>query len=278
MMVQELIYGTVKPSMSGCSQYGGTRGLLRREWCRDFEEDPELYRVADGCYITMTNRLDEFATLLLRPGRDENDIRGVMILLSAYDADDETPEQQKLLVQRKWQKPRSIGPLQLLATLKNALHAEEPAFMFNYFGLRKRCFDILHIIKAREHGAFTKWIGHDYLPAEVPLPSLVSAIHFLAHLTHEDKDIKENLKPWEFTCPDGDLLVQRCGKLMEEYLKKNGSLASRDLRVFRKNKTIGSNCKPPSSQESPEQTSWWTLEDTVDPATLASLRMKTSLG
>lgn len=70
------------------------------------------------------------------------------------------------LLRQKWNKLHWIGTLQLLAAIKDALYVEEPKLSFNYFGMHKRCIDILRLIRAKEHHKFLQYFTTGYMPDE----------------------------------------------------------------------------------------------------------------
>ena len=65
-------------------------------------------------------------------------------------------------LKKKWQKTKTLSPLQLLATLCERLSNEEPLLMFNYFGMHKRCMDLLRLLKATLRDTLPENIQHDH--------------------------------------------------------------------------------------------------------------------
>ena len=67
------------------------------------------------------------------------------------------PSNSQIAFQRKWAHTRNISTLQLLALLKSRLVEEEPVILFNYFGMHKRCLELLRQIRAKEHHKFVQY-------------------------------------------------------------------------------------------------------------------------
>jgi hypothetical protein len=117
----------------------------------------------------------------------------------------------------------SIGPLQLLTLINTKLCEEEPAILFNYFGMHKRSMEILRLIKAKEHDKFVQHFTPPYMPDESLISNLVILIHHIA------RGSAANATQIGFPTGDGGILVSRivvsCADVMTDYLKKNGEVA-----------------------------------------------------
>ncbi|KAL5363557.1 hypothetical protein BJX96DRAFT_187077 [Aspergillus floccosus] len=176
---------------------------------------------------------------------------------------------QLTIFQRKWSHTRNIGTLQLLALLKDRLAEEEPLLLFNYFGMHKRCIELLRLIKAKEHHKFVQYFTAGYMPDESFISNLVLLIHHVA------RGSAEASRAMGFAPRNGgeicSLIVMSCGEIMKEYLQRNGDVACKELRVFCKNKKAILDDDDYDKGRSEEFQYWFGIEDALDPKALASL-------
>ena len=171
-----------------------------------------------------------------------------------------------ILLRHKWTKSHRIATLQLLAAIKDALYVEEPKLLFNYFGMHKRCIELLRLIKAKEHPKFVQYFTEAYLPDETLIPNLVVLIHQIAQGSALAGHHSGLLPPDQ---PQGSRILFSCGEVMEEYLVTNGDVACKELKVFCKNKSLGDTPKAP--QQEMKDAYWFGLEEAYDPKVFASL-------
>ncbi|KAJ5917124.1 hypothetical protein N7466_010678 [Penicillium verhagenii] len=176
---------------------------------------------------------------------------------------------QKIL-QRKWDQTHHIGTIQLLALIKNKLFEEEPVILFNYFGMHKRSLELLREIKAKEHQKFVQYFTPSYMPDE----SFISNIVLLVH--HVAKGSAQNAKDMGITprAPGAQIIsriVVSCGDVMQVYLRKNGDVACKELKIFCKNKTPIQEIAEDDGDRSKQFMSWVNFEDVLGPKAMASL-------
>ncbi|KAK2792486.1 hypothetical protein FQN52_003421 [Onygenales sp. PD_12] len=139
----------------------------------------------------------------------------------------------ELGIARKWSNAHSIEMLHLLAFLKSKLYQEEPILMFNYFGMHKRSIELLRLIRDKEHHKFVQYFTSAYMPDD----SLISNIVILIH--HVARGSAQGARALGFGSRKEVItsrIVMSAGDVMREYLKKNGDVACKELRVFCKNK------------------------------------------
>lgn len=80
------------------------------------------------------------------------------------------------LLRSCWEDSRRLGALQLLAAIKQGLSFEEPMLQFNYFGMHKRCIEVLRLIQAKENHKFVQYFGSGYMPDDTLIANLVILI------------------------------------------------------------------------------------------------------
>ncbi|KAH8589620.1 hypothetical protein B0O99DRAFT_636567 [Bisporella sp. PMI_857] len=178
----------------------------------------------------------------------------------------------QLLLERKWSRTHNIGPLQLLALIKSKLCEEEPVILFNYFGMHKRSIEILRLIKAKEHHKFVQYFTPHYMPNDSMISNLVILVHHVARGSAQAGGLIG-------LGTDGKMVVSRivvsCGDVMEDYLKKNGDAACKELRIFCKNKTQLKTLEEGSDRQNKEMDKqfgyWFSLEEAMGPAWIASI-------
>jgi hypothetical protein len=180
------------------------------------------------------------------------------------------PSNPQNMFQQKWSHTRHIGTLQLLTLLKSKLFEEEPLLLFNYFGMHKRSLELLRLIKAKEHQKFVQYFTAGYMPDE----SFISNIVILVH--HVARGSAENARAMGLSSTKtGSQVVSRivvsCSDVMQEYLKKNGDVACKELRVFCRNKKPIQDEIDADKGRSEEFKYWFSLEESLDPKVLASL-------
>ncbi|CAG8907789.1 unnamed protein product [Penicillium egyptiacum] len=175
------------------------------------------------------------------------------------------PSNPQVMFQRKWSNTRNIGTLQLLALLKSRLFDEEPVLLFNYFGMHKRSLELLRLIKAKEHRKFVQYFTAAYMPDE----SLISNIVILIH--HVARGSAQGARAMGLSVNTGSRIVMSCGDVMQEYLRKNGDVACKELRVFCKNKRPIQDEIDCDKGRSEEFSYWFGIEEALEPKVLASL-------
>ncbi|KAI9036168.1 uncharacterized protein KD926_002198 [Aspergillus affinis] len=176
----------------------------------------------------------------------------------------------ELIITRRWSKTHSIDILHLLAFLKTKLFEEEPVILYNYFGMHKRSVELLRLIKAKEHHKFVQYFTKEYMPDESFISNIVILIHHVA------RGSAQNARQMGFGSGGTSLvsrIVMSAGDVMREYLKKNGDVACKELRVFCKNKTpIQDDVARDTSKSDDLVYSWLNIGDVLGPKGVASLQ------
>ncbi|PYH71004.1 uncharacterized protein BO88DRAFT_423807 [Aspergillus vadensis CBS 113365] len=172
----------------------------------------------------------------------------------------------ELSIAQKWSTTRNIDTLHLLAFLKTKLYGEEPVILHNYFGMHKRSIDLF---REREHHKFVQYFTAGYMPDESFISNIVLLIHHVA------RGSAQNARSMGLGSGDVELvsrIVMSSGDVMREYLKKNGDVACKELRVFCKNKKpIQDEIADYAGESDGLVTSWLHLEDVLGPKGVASL-------
>jgi hypothetical protein len=186
------------------------------------------------------------------------------------------------LLERKWSSTHEIGLLQLLSLIKSKLYEEEPVVLFNYFGMHRRSIEILRLIKAKEHPKFVQYFTPDYMRDESLISNLVILIHHVARgssLAANQVGLKAGPKEKIIS-----RIVMSCRDVMVGYLKKNGDVACKELRIFAKNKSQLEPLEKGSSQQQQDKEAderfayWFSLEEVLGPAQIASLMTNIPIG
>ncbi|KAG5298448.1 hypothetical protein I7I48_07896 [Histoplasma ohiense] len=175
----------------------------------------------------------------------------------------------ELIIARKWSNTHNIDTLQLLAFLKSKLFEEEPILMYNYFGMHKRSVELLRLIRDKEHHKFVQYFTSAYMPDESFISNIVILIHHVA------QGSAQSARAMGLTSGNvglGSRIVTSAGDVMREYLKKNGDVACKELRVFCKNKKPIQDDVAYDKDKSDELVySWLNLEDILGPKGVASI-------
>ncbi|KAJ6034684.1 uncharacterized protein N7446_009438 [Penicillium canescens] len=175
----------------------------------------------------------------------------------------------ELIIARKWSNTHNIDTLQLLAFLKSKLFEEEPILMYNYFGMHKRSVELLRLIRDKEHQKFVQYFTSAYMPDESFISNIVILIHHVA------QGSAQGARAMGLASGGVEVvsrIVTSTGDVMREYLKKNGDVACKELRVFCKNKKPIQDDVAYDKGKSDELVySWLSLEDVLGPKGVASL-------
>lgn len=175
----------------------------------------------------------------------------------------------ELLVGRKWSTAHNIDTLQLLAFLKSKLYEEEPILMYNYFGMHKRSLELLRLIRDKEHHQFVQYFTSRYMPDDSFLPIIVVLIHRVA------SGSAQGARAMGLSSGKADVasrIVNSAGDVMREYLKKNGDVACKELRVFCRNKKpIQEDVAYDKGASDKLVRSWLSLEDILGPKGVVSV-------
>jgi hypothetical protein len=175
----------------------------------------------------------------------------------------------ELIITRKWSDTHSIDPLQLLAFLKTKLFEEEPVILYNYFGMHKRSVELLRLIRNKEHQKFVQYFTPSYMPDESFISNIVILIHHVAQGSAQNASV---IGLASDGVEVGSRIVKSTGDVMREYLKKNGDVACKELKVFCKNKKPVQDGVAYEKGKSDELIySWLSLEDFLDSKGMASL-------
>ena len=167
----------------------------------------------------------------------------------------------------RWMNTHRLGALQLLAAIKQGLYAEEPQLQYNYFGMHKRCIEILRRIQAKEDHKFKQYFGQGYMPDDTMISNLVLLVLTVARgsaLANQQMGLVPS------SVGVGSRIVISCEAILEEYLRANGDKACKELKAFCKNKSLGeARARDPPSKS---DTYWTSLEELIDPASMAALQ------
>ncbi|OKL55762.1 hypothetical protein UA08_09044 [Talaromyces atroroseus] len=139
----------------------------------------------------------------------------------------------EFFIARKWSNTHNIDTLHLLAFLKTKLFEEEPIILYNYFGMHKRSVELLRLIRDKEHHKFVQYFPSPYIPDDSFISNIVILIHHVA------QGSARNARAMGLASGGAEVMsriVMSAGDVMREYLKKNGDVACKELRVFCKNK------------------------------------------
>jgi hypothetical protein len=217
-----------------------------------------------------------FAQYVGGPGEDAGILRIDRILdelsqKSKLESSSKELEKVKpeLIITRKWSNAHSLDTLQLLAFLKSKLFEEEPILMYNYFGMHKRSLELLRLIRDKEHQKFVQYFTPAYLPDESFISNIVLLIHHVA------RGSAQNARAMGLASTEVQLtsrIVTSAGDVMRAYLKKNGDVACKELRVFCKyKKPIQDDVAHDQGKSDKLVYSWLSLEDVLGPKGMASL-------
>ncbi|KAK5171355.1 uncharacterized protein LTR77_004499 [Saxophila tyrrhenica] len=139
----------------------------------------------------------------------------------------------------RWAQSHHLDAYELLAAIKQGLYTDEPRLQFNYFGMHKRCVEILRQVQLKENHKLREYFGPDYVPDDDMISHLVFWI-----LTVAQGSAAAGLQPGLLPATNGSSVVASrimisCAEVMKEYLRKNGDKACKELKTFCKNKTFG---------------------------------------
>ncbi|RAL09961.1 uncharacterized protein BO97DRAFT_457282 [Aspergillus homomorphus CBS 101889] len=180
----------------------------------------------------------------------------------------------ELLITRKWSNTHNLDTLQLLAFLKTKLFEAEPVILYNYFGMHKRAVELLRRIRDKEHQKFVQYFTAAYLPDESFISNIVLLI---LHVADGSAQSARALGLGSGGSEIVSRIVTSAGDVMREYLKKNGDMACKELRVFCTNKkpiqddndAAAAYANGKSLDEMAYY--WFSLEDVLGPKGVASL-------
>ncbi|KAF9890863.1 hypothetical protein FE257_005439 [Aspergillus nanangensis] len=176
----------------------------------------------------------------------------------------------ELTITQRWSNTHNIDILQLLAFLKAKLFEEEPIILYNYFGMHKRSVELLRRIRDKEHHKFVQYFTSAYMPDESFISNIVILIHHTARGSAQNGRAM-GLAPRGAQV--GSRIVMSAGQVMRDYLKDNGDVACKELRVFCKNKKpIQDDVAYDTSESDDLVYSFFCLEDVLGPKGVASLQ------
>ncbi|KAL4779928.1 hypothetical protein BJX76DRAFT_339386 [Aspergillus varians] len=186
----------------------------------------------------------------------------------------------ELSIARNWSHTHNIDTLHLLAFLKTRLFEEEPAILYNYFGMHKRAVQLLRLIRDKEHHTFVQYFTAGYMPDDSFISNIVILIHHVAHGS------AQNARAMGLGSRAGNKICSRivvsAADVMRGYLAKNGAVACKELRVFCKNKKPivqdGGDDGQVKADADQLLYSWLSLEDVLGPKGVASLQTGIPIG
>jgi hypothetical protein len=94
----------------------------------------------------------------------------------------------KSLLLRQWANSHKMTLLQLLATLGQAVAAEQHMLRFDYISLHLRCLRLLHELHASIDDKLREYFGSTYMENDTQLPFLVSWIFTVAAETENYRE------------------------------------------------------------------------------------------
>ncbi|KAK6352022.1 hypothetical protein TWF718_005171 [Orbilia javanica] len=177
------------------------------------------------------------------------------------------------VLKRKWKSTKTLTPLQLLATLRRSLSAEEPRLLFNYIGLHERCLEFYEKARVQFHDKFVQYNGPNYQKGyETPY-----VVFYIMHTALMSFKAQRAMFPQGPTTSSssgvgfGSVMLRKAGEQIVEYTSGKGGkgeIACKELRVF--SKMYGKVSEGLESREKEQKDVYWTaIEDAVDPKALA---------
>lgn len=135
--------------------------------------------------------------------------------------------------------------------------------------MHRRSVELLRLIQDKEHQKFVQYFTSAYMPDESFISNIVILIHHVAQgSAQSDRAMGLTTGGLEVT----SRIVTSAGDVMREYLKKNGDVACKELRVFCKNKKpIQDDVAYDQGKSNELVYSWLSLEDVLGPKGVASL-------
>lgn len=218
-----------------------------------------------------------FQDRYLMHGPSKISVDNVDKLIKEISSDDQSQPGQKAqltatsglkLMHYRWARTHRLGALQLLAAIKQGLYTEEPRLQFNYFGMHKRCIEILRRIQAKEDHKFRQYFGSKYMPEDTMISNLVILVLTVAQGSSMASQ-QMGIQTGEGSTVTSRIVVS-CAELMKEYLRENGDKACKELKTFCKNKSLGE--ARGFEIESKAYAYWFSMEEVIDPASLAALQ------
>ncbi|KAI9738395.1 MAG: hypothetical protein M1834_008898 [Cirrosporium novae-zelandiae] len=173
------------------------------------------------------------------------------------------PRTGELLLQRQWEKSHKMSSLQLLAALRERLEDEENRLIFNYFGLHRRCIELLRSLRTELHDKLVQYNGPQYIENESQLPCIPLYV-LLAAMNSGKAALQMGIK----SVMTHSLMLTRSGNLMKEFLEKKGDVGCKELRAFCKRKE---ELEVQQQKEEDSPLYMFTLEELVDPTVMAYL-------
>ncbi|KAI0021009.1 hypothetical protein F4780DRAFT_739756 [Xylariomycetidae sp. FL0641] len=174
------------------------------------------------------------------------------------------------LMKRQWGRSHCLGALQLLASIRQGLYTEEPRLQFNYFGMHKRCIEILRKIQAKEDHKFRQYFGPKYMPDDTFISNLVILVLTVAQ---GGGAAGQGLGLASMLSQGGGSIVSRmvmsCSEVMKEYLRDKGDSACKEIKAFCKNKSLAD---PRETTALEGYAHWFSVEEVIGPASIASLQ------
>ncbi|KPI39551.1 uncharacterized protein AB675_3261 [Cyphellophora attinorum] len=265
-----------------------TRGG-RKEWHRPYGKDARLLKPTNKAVNLFRARYETYqhSNAELRVVQ-HSDISKYLDLLSqestesgkAVAINGSGPLPVDKLTNSRWRKEQHISGLQLLSLMKRQLYEEEPILTFDYFGMHKRCIEVLRLIKAKEHHKFVQYFTDRYMPNDSFIANLVLLI------LHVARGSGNTAKSMNFATDEKAVsrMVVSCGEVMAEYLKTNGETACKQLKTFCVNKRaverlIADDKAAVDSQVSEKGVyTMLSLEDVIGPLAIESIRTGIPIG
>ncbi|KAF2501172.1 hypothetical protein BU16DRAFT_613108 [Lophium mytilinum] len=133
-----------------------------------------------------------------------------------------------------WQRSHDIGRLQLLKAIKESMFWEEYRLTFDYFGMHRRCIEMMRLIRGREKLMFVPLADHGDVD-DTQIGFMVERIlHFARKSACDRADTPtDDIYDDDYlTSLPIELMLLNVTDAMEEYLAKYGDVACKELKVF----------------------------------------------
>ncbi|KAL1985781.1 hypothetical protein VTN96DRAFT_7403 [Rasamsonia emersonii] len=177
------------------------------------------------------------------------------------------------VIRRKWTVANSLSTLQLLTALRERLADEEPKLLFNYFGLKERCLDLLQGLQKELDGKLVQYFGSAYLKDEKDLSLIVS---YILEVAHGSARSARSLGFAKGSARVMSKMVMRAANVMQDFVKGNGGVGCKELRAFcrQKGKVMSQADKTRESKR--ETLYWFAVDELIDLKELSMLELMLS--
>lgn len=138
--------------------------------------------------------------------------------------------------------------------------------------MHQRGIEVLRLIKAKEGPKFIQYFGPQYIQNETQIAGIVTLIHHVAKMSG-----KVPIPQVEDTTRKSRMLIS-CSDILRGYLKRNGDVATKELRQLCTRKSLLVGVSENQAQVSTECVSYFAMEDVLGPAVIASMQTGVEMG